>query len=91
MHMNHKLWSTALAMSVSLALAVPAFAQSQSGIPQSSSPSGTPSAQGTTMQSSERGAKAMEDKAATPADQALNQRIRQALSGDKHVGINSVV
>jgi osmotically-inducible protein OsmY len=34
------------------------------------------------MQSSEQVTKAMEDKGATPADQALNQRIRQALSGD---------
>lgn len=82
MHKNNKLYSTALAMSLSLALAMPAFAQGQSGNPQSSGPSGTPSAQGTIMQSSERIAKAMEDKAATPADQALNQRIRQALSGD---------
>jgi len=83
MHENNKLWSTALAMSLSLALAVPAFAQSQSGYPQSSGPSRTPSTdEGTKMQSSEREAKAMEDKGATPTDQALNQRIRQALSGD---------
>jgi osmotically-inducible protein OsmY len=34
------------------------------------------------QQSSERVAKAMEDKAATEADHTLNQRIRQALTGD---------
>lgn len=33
-------------------------------------------------QSSERVAKAMEDKAATEADRMLNQRIRQTLIGD---------
>ena len=82
MQKRNQLWSIALAMGLSLALAMPAFAQGQSGTPQSSGPSGTPSAQGATMQPSERGAKAMEDKAATSADQALNQRIRQALSGD---------
>jgi osmotically-inducible protein OsmY len=82
MHKNNKLWSIALAMSISLALALPAFAQGQSGTPQSSSPSSTPSTEGTKMQSYERTTKPMEDKGATPADQALNQRIRQALSGD---------
>ena len=82
MHKNNKLWSTALAVTLSGALALPAFAQSQSGSPQSSSPSSTPSAGGTTMQSSDRAAKAMEDEGATPADQTLNQRIRQALSAD---------
>jgi osmotically-inducible protein OsmY len=34
------------------------------------------------MRSSDQAAKALEDKGTTPADQALNQRIRQALSGD---------
>ena len=82
MHTDIKLWSTALAVSLSLALAVPAFAQGQSRTPQSSGPSSTPSAEGAKMQSYGGGVKAMEDKAATPADQALNQRIRQALSGD---------
>lgn len=82
MHKNTKLWSTALAVSLPLALAVPVFAQGQSGTPQSSGPTSTPSTEGTRMQSYEQTAKAMEDRAATPADQALNQRIRQALSGD---------
>jgi len=82
MHKNNKLRSTALTMSLSLALAVPAFAQGQSGNPQSSSPSSTPSIEGAKMQPSAQAAKAMEDKATTSADHALNQRIRQALSGD---------
>jgi osmotically-inducible protein OsmY len=87
MHKNHKLWSSALAISASLTLAVPAFAQGQSGTPQSSGSSSIPSAGGAKMQSSERMIKAMEDKGATPADQALNQRIRQALSGDMTLAI----
>jgi osmotically-inducible protein OsmY len=82
MYKNNKLWSIALAVILSGALALPAFAQSQSGSPQSSSPSSIPSAVGTTMQSSDQAAKAMEDEGATPADQTLNQRIRQNLSAD---------
>ena len=83
MHKNNKLWSTALVMGLSLALALPAFAQGQSENPQSSRPTSTPSSdEGEKIQSSDQAAKAMEDKAVTPADQALNQRIRQALSGD---------
>lgn len=81
MHKN-KLWLTALAVILSGSLTLPAFAQGQSGNPQSSSPSSTPSMGGARMQSSEQVTKAMEDKGATPADQALNQRIRQALGGD---------
>lgn len=73
MHKNQKLWSTVLAMSLSMALALPAFAQSQSG---------TPSTDEGAMESSGRAAKTLEDEAATVADQALNQRIRQALSED---------
>ena len=90
MHKNNKLWSTALAVSLSLALAVPAFAQGQSGNPQSSGPDSAPyqlTAEGAKMQSSEQVAKTMEDKAATVADQALNQRIREALSGDEALSV----
>lgn len=82
MRKKSTLWSAALAASVSLALALPAFAQGQSG-GSKSSPGGAPSSEGATMpQSSERVAKAMEDKAATEADRMLNQRIRQTLIGD---------
>ena len=82
MQKKSKLWSAALAASVSLALALPAFAQGQSG-GSKSSPGDAPSFEGRTMpQSSERAAKAMEDKAATEADRMLNQRIRQTLTGD---------
>ena len=89
MHKNWKLWSTVLAMSLSMALALPAFAQSQSGTSQSFGSGSMPSADDEgamesegAIESSGRAAKALEDKAATVADQALNQRIRQALSGD---------
>ena len=73
MHKN-KLWSTALSVIISGALTLPAFAQGQSASPQSSDPGSTSSMAGAKMQS--------EDKAATPADHTLNQRIRQALSED---------
>jgi len=88
MRKNQKLWSTVLAMSLTMALALPAFAQSQSGTSQSFGSGSTPSVDEGAMESegavesSGRAAKALEDKAATVADQALNQRIRQALSGD---------
>jgi osmotically-inducible protein OsmY len=82
MHRKSTLWSAALAASVSLALALPAFAQGQSE-GSKSSPGGTPSFEERTMpQSSERVAKTMEDKAATEADRMLNLRIRQTLTGD---------
>ena len=82
MHRKSTLWSAALAASVSLALALPAFAQGQSG-GSKSSPGGAPSFEERTMpQSSERVAKAMEDKATTEADRMLNYRIRQTLTGD---------
>jgi len=82
MHRKSTLWSAALAVSVSLALALPAFAQSQSTGSKPSSPSGAPPTEGASMPSSERVTKSMEDKAATEADRTLNQRVRQALSGD---------
>lgn len=82
MHTSNTLRATALAVSLSLALTVPALAQDQSGDPQSSSPSGTSSTEGAKMPSSDQTAKTLEDKATTSADHALNQRIRQALSGD---------
>ena len=82
MQRKSTLWSAALAASVSLALALPAFAQGQSG-GSKSSPGDAPSFEERTMpQSSERAAKAMEDKAATEADRMLNLRIRQTLTGD---------
>lgn len=82
MHRKSALWSAALAASVSLALALPAFAQGQSG-GSKSSPGDAPSFEERTMpQSSERVAKAMEDKATTEADRMLNYRIRQTLTGD---------
>lgn len=80
MQRKNQLRVIALAVSLSLAPALPALAQS--GNPQSSTPGSTPPAQGTTMQPSERAAQGMVDKATTPADQALNQRIRQVLNAD---------
>jgi osmotically-inducible protein OsmY len=89
MHKNQKLWSAVLAMSLSIALALPVFAQGQSGTSQSYRPGSTPSTDEGAMESegamgsSGRVAKTLEDEAATVADQALNQRIRQALSEDR--------
>lgn len=82
MRMKTTLWQAVLAASISLALALPAFAQGQSGSPGASSPSSTSPSGGAGMQSSEQVGKAMADKATTEADHTLNQRIRQALSGD---------
>ncbi len=71
-----------LATSISLALALPAFAQGQSASPGASSPS-SPSPSGSAgMQSPGQMGKGMEDRATTDADRNLEQRIRQALSGD---------
>jgi osmotically-inducible protein OsmY len=82
MHRKSTLWSAALAASVSLALALPAFAQGQSRGSTSSPGDAPPFEERTMPQSSERVAKTMEDKAATEADRMLNQRIRQTLTGD---------
>jgi hypothetical protein len=51
MHKNRKLWSTVLAMSLSMALALPAFAQGQSGTSQSFRPGSTPSTDKGAMES----------------------------------------
>lgn len=75
------LWQT-LAVSVALALAVPAFAQSQSRTPDPSDPLATSPSSEETMKAPQRGEANLQDKAATQADRALNQRIRQALGND---------
>ena len=82
MQRTNTLWFTVLVLSLSLTLAVSAFAQSldegsKSPSPRSPAPSG-----GTSMQPSQQAGKALSDKANTATDQTLNQRIRQALSGD---------
>lgn len=82
MHRKTTLWQAVLAVSIALALALPAFAQGQGRSPESSSPSSTPPSGGASMQSSGQVGKAMGDKATTEADRNLDQRIRQALSGD---------
>ena len=71
-----------LAMSISLALALPAFAQGQSGSPGASSPTSPSPSGSASMQSPGQMGKGMEDRATTDADRNLEQRIRQALSGD---------
>ncbi|MBI3247671.1 MAG: BON domain-containing protein [Deltaproteobacteria bacterium] len=79
-----KLRSAALAVSVSLALTLSAFAQGQNTGSKSPSPGGVPSSEETaTQQPSEQALKGMKDQAATEADRMLNQRIRQALTGDR--------
>ena len=73
-------WLTLLVLSLSVALAESALAQSAatpSQNPRSPAPSGS-----TSMQSAEQMGKALEDQAATEADRSLNQRIRQALNAD---------
>jgi hypothetical protein len=96
MHKKLKLGEGILAVSIALALAFPAFAQMQGESSRSPSPSSPPPAGGSSMerggssmqpgssstQSSDQAGKTMVDKAATEADRSLNQRIRQALSGD---------
>jgi osmotically-inducible protein OsmY len=82
MHKKINLWEGILAVSVALALAFPAFAQMQGESSRSPSPSSPPPHGAGSMQSSEQAGKAMVDKASTEADRSLNQRIRQALSGD---------
>lgn len=77
-HHTHRL--TVLAVSLSLAVAGAAFAQSPGSTPQSPSrpaPSGS-----STLQSAEQEGKAIGDKAATDADRSLNQHIRQVLNAD---------
>ena len=69
-------------VSMALALAVPAFAQSQHSTPSMSEPSGTSSSDREPMNTSQSGEAGKADRAVTQADHALNQRIRQALSGD---------
>jgi osmotically-inducible protein OsmY len=80
MQKTTQLWQM-LAVSSALALAVPAFAQSQGRTPD---PSNLPAASsgGETMKAPQSGEAGIGDKAATQADRALNQRIRQALSND---------
>jgi len=68
-------------ISMALALAVPAFAQSQHSTPSMSEPSGT-SSDREPMNTSQSGEANKADRATTQADHALNQRIRQALSSD---------
>lgn len=81
---KNKLRSAALAVSISLALAPSAFAQSQNPGSKSPSSGGTPSSEETTRQQpSEQAMKGMKDQATTEADRTLNQRIRQALTGDR--------
>jgi hypothetical protein len=82
-----KLWEGILAVSIAVALAFPAFAQMQgesprSPSPRSPSPSSPPPSGAGTMQSPDQAGKAVVDKASTEADRSLNQRSRQALSGD---------
>lgn len=74
-------WQT-LAVSAALALAVPAFAQSQNLIPDPSDPLATSPSNADTMQAPQGEEAAREDIAATQADRVLNQRIREALSSD---------
>jgi len=76
------LWQVVLAVSISLALALPALAQSQDRSPRSSGTGSTPPYGGASMQSSGQAERAMGDKAATPADRTLNQRIRQIFNED---------
>jgi len=76
------LWQAVLAVSIALALALPAFAQGQGKSPGSSGTSSTSPYGGASMQPSEQMGKAMGDKAATPADRTLNQRIRQIFNED---------
>jgi hypothetical protein len=90
MQKKSKLWPAVLAVSIS-AFTVPTFVQAQSSMPQSPSPSsGVHSGSGATS-APEKGTtgqlgKAMGDQAATEADRALNQRIRQALTADSALG-----
>jgi osmotically-inducible protein OsmY len=81
MRKTTQLWQT-LAVSIALALAVPAFAQSQSRTPGPSNPPATSPSGGEAMKAPQSGEAGIGDKAATQADRALNQRIRQALSSD---------
>jgi hypothetical protein len=71
-----------LAVSIAVALAVPAFAQSQSRTPGLSNPPAASPSGGETMKAPRSGEASVGDKAATQADSALNLRIRQALSSD---------
>jgi osmotically-inducible protein OsmY len=71
-----------LAMSISLALALPAFAQGTAQSDGMSSPRSTPPSGSASMKSSEQAGTAMQDKATSEADRNLNQHVRQALSGD---------
>jgi len=80
MQKTRKWWQAALAVSLALALTVPAFAQGQSGSPEASGTGGTSPSGSAGMKASEQVGKAMGDEATTEADRTLNQRIRQALS-----------
>jgi hyperosmotically inducible protein len=80
MQRNNTWWFTLVVLSLAVALAEAAWAQSTptaSQNPRSPAPSGSAS-----MQPAEPRGKALEDQAATEADRSLNQRIRQALNAD---------
>ena len=80
MQRNNTWWVTLVVLSVSVALAEAAWAQSTPTPwqnPQSPAPSGSSS-----IQPAEPRGQALEDQAATEADRSLNQRIRQALNAD---------
>lgn len=79
-------WQT-LAVGAALALAVPAFVQSQERSADPSSPPATSSPAGEIMKAPQSRGVTIEDKAVTQADRALNQRIRQALSNDSALAI----
>jgi hypothetical protein len=91
MQKKSKLWPAVLAVSIS-AFTVPTFVQAQSSTPESpSTKSGVHSGSSAPTADMEKGptgqvGKAMDDKATTEADRALNQRIRQALTADTSLG-----
>ena len=78
MRKTTQLWQI-LAVSIVLTLAVPAFAQSQSRTLGPSNPSTSSPASEETMKMPQSGEAGIGDQAATQADRALNQRIRQTL------------
>jgi BON domain len=91
MQKKSKLWPAVLAVSIS-AFTVPTFVQAQSSTPESPrTKSGVHSGTSAPTADLEKGpagqvGKAMDDKATTEADRALNQRIRQALAADSSLG-----
>jgi hypothetical protein len=91
MQKKSTLWPAVLAVSLS-AFTVPTFVQAQGSAPESpSTKSGVHAGSGAPTADMEKGpagqvSKALDDKATTEADRALNQRIRQALTADAALG-----